>query len=397
MRAGTAVRVLLLSGLLVSAAAIAAAFYLGSWPSSPIGLPLQVVNKDFANYWMAGQLASSGRAELLFGPQHAYFDAMKSVFGADYPWHNWSYPPHAVLLLLPLGLLNFLPAMALFLGATLAFYLCALATVPAKWSPMSAILLLPFVIANLVAVQNGFLTTALMVGGLSLRAPRPVLAGILFGILTFKPQLGLLLPIMLIIEGRWRVIASAALTAAALFLVSLPAFGMSGWQNYLFFVAPYQTEVMNTLGGDFPFMMGSAFGSARSYGLTAGTALLVHLPFAAAGIALFGFSLVKVANVHARSFAMLLASLIITPYSVAYDFGAVATFAALWPIATGEQRMSGSLRIPILLVAMLPIAMLPLGQAGLPVTPLILLAALIGLLAGEGAFRRPSLPSPARP
>jgi hypothetical protein len=220
------------------------------------------------------------------------------------------------------------------------------------------------------------------------------LAGVLLGILTFKPQLGFLLPILLVAEGRWRVIASAAMTTAALFLISVLVFGIESWRDYFSFVAPYQTEVMNTLGGDFPFMMGSAFGAARSYGLTADAALLVHLPFAAAGIALFALGLRRITNSYARAFATLLASLIVAPYSVVYDFGAVATFAALWPMARDESAPP-YLRFPMLLVATLPIVMLPLGKAGLPLTPIVLLVALAALLASESRFRRSSRPSPA--
>ena len=397
MCARTAARPLLLSGLLVAVLAVIAAFCLEWWPYEPADLPLQLRNKDFANYWMAGRLTVEDDAKLLFGPAQAYFEAMKSTFGKDYPWHNWSYPPHAALVLIPLGLLDFLPAMALFLGLTLTFYVLALATLEARWSPMAALLLLPFVVANLVATQNGFLTAALLIAGLSLRHRNPVLAGVLFGILTFKPQLGFLLPVLLVVEGRWRAIASAALTTALLALASLLVFGASSWHGYLAIVAPYQTEVMNTLGGDFPFMMGSAFGAARSYGLTADAAFLVHLPFAAAGAALFALALWRIADFRARGFATLLATLLISPYSVAYDFGAVAAFAALWPIAAGSGPAASPLRITMPLVAILPVAMLPLGQAGLPLAPVVLLTALGALLASEGAFRRPFRPNRATP
>ena len=53
-------------------------------------------------------------------------------------------------------------------------------------------------------------------GALALRRTRPVTAGILLGCLTFKPQLGILFPFLLLFERNWTMIASAALTAAAL-------------------------------------------------------------------------------------------------------------------------------------------------------------------------------------
>jgi hypothetical protein len=354
----------------------------------PLGaLPLQLKNKDFANYWMAGHLLHDGKGATLFGPPAAYLEAMRAVFGADYPWHNWSYPPHAALLLLPLGVLGFLPGMAVFLGVTLAVYVCALQSLRPRWTGISVIQLLPFIAGNLVATQNGFLTAALLIGGLALRDRRPLLAGVLFGLLTFKPQLGLLLPILLICERRWLSIAAATATTLALVVVSIAVFGPESWTGYFRYVAPYQTEVMNTLGGDFPHMMGSAFGSARSLGLDAYAAMWVHAPFAVIGFSLLLFGLWRLTDANARAFLTLIAGMLVVPYSAAYDFGALATFAALWPFSGDERKPGPGLRALLILAAALPMAILPLGQAGLPLTPVLLLAVAVALLANEGAFR----------
>ncbi|MGN5509364.1 glycosyltransferase 87 family protein, partial [Campylobacter coli] len=51
--------------------------------------------------------------------------------------------------------------------------------------------------------QNAFLTTALMGAGLAGLETRPWLAGVAFGLLTFKPHLGLLIPVLLLLNGRW--------------------------------------------------------------------------------------------------------------------------------------------------------------------------------------------------
>lgn len=389
----------------VAAAIVAAAFIAAAIlavAGLPLdALPLQVKNKDFANYWMAGRLLLDGNGAVLFGKPEGYLEAMRAVFGADYPWHNWSYPPHAALILLPLGLLGFLPGMAVFLGVTLALYVLALQALRPRWTGVSIIQLLPFVAGNLVAAQNGFLTAALLIGGLGLRDRRPIVAGILFGMLTFKPQLGLLLPVLLICERRWRSIAAAAATAIALVLMSVAVFGPQSWIGYFRYVAPYQAEVMNTLGGDFPHMMGSAFGSARSLGLDAQTAMWVHMPFAALAAGLVLFGLWRLADADARAFLTLIAGMLVVPYSAAYDFGALATFAALWPLSNKERQPRPLLRVLLILIAALPMAMLPLGQAGLPLTPVLLLAAAAALLANEGAFRfrdgtSPILPRPSK-
>src|SRR3546814_14497034 len=72
-----------------------------------------------------------------------------------------------------------------------------------------ALLLAPATFANFSGGQNGFLTGALLTGCLRLLGTKPIVACILFGILTVKPQLGILLPFALleigIASGRERV------------------------------------------------------------------------------------------------------------------------------------------------------------------------------------------------
>src|SRR5207244_11228411 len=109
----------------------------------------------------------------------------------------------------------------LFLGATRAIvghpfgYLLALA--------------IPMAFINALVGQNGFLTAALIGGTLYLIPIRPVLAGICLGLLTYKPQYGLLFPIVLIAAGHWRVFISAGVTAVVLAPASWLALGTHSW------------------------------------------------------------------------------------------------------------------------------------------------------------------------
>jgi len=361
-------------------------------------LPFQLRNKDFANCWLGGRLALAGEASLLFGDPAFYFERMKTVFGADYPWHNWSYPPHAALVCLPFGMPDYLSAMALYLGLTLSLYLLAIAALPVRWTLMASMLLVPFLATNLIATQNGFLTGALMIAGLGLRERRPSLAGILLGLLTFKPQLGVLLPFLLLNERQWRVIAAAMATTTLLVGISILAFGFDAWRDFIVHIVPQQTDIMNTFGGDFPHMMASAFGAARSLGYDAAIAMKVHLPFALAGMALFALGLVRLRDAGAKAFCLLLASFLVVPYSVSYDLGALSAFAAFWPL--GARRDGPPLlRIVLILLTVLPIALLPLGQAGYPLAPPLLLLVLFILLWSENALlpERIRRATPARP
>mgnify|MGYP003694260653 FL=1 len=52
----------------------------------------------------------------------------------------------------------------------------------------------PVVLTNTLVGQNGFLTASLIGGALYLMPARPVLSGICLGLLSYKPQYGLLFP-----------------------------------------------------------------------------------------------------------------------------------------------------------------------------------------------------------
>ena len=59
----------------------------------------------------------------------------------------------------------------------------------------------PATFINLFHGQNGFLNAALLGAALLALDRRPVVAGILFGLLSYKPHLGLLVPLALL-AGR---------------------------------------------------------------------------------------------------------------------------------------------------------------------------------------------------
>lgn len=348
-----------------------------------------LVDTDFSNYWIAARLVASGEWRDLFGPQPDYFRHMVEAFGADFRWHNWSYPPHMLLLLWPLSALGYVPAMAVFLVATGLFYAWAAWRFAGEARLLLVAATLPFAAFMVWSAQNGFLTAGLALGGLALRQSRPVAAGILIGILTIKPQLGLLLPILLLAERRYLVIASAAATAILLVLVSMALFGRESWAGYFALVAPYQVEVMRTFQGTFLSMMPTLYGSLRAIGLEADPALVVHLllglPVAAAAVAAF----FVVPDARWRAVILTLATPLVTPYAFAYDLGMTAAGLGLMAYLCATDLASGRLDRWLLAAAMLvPLATYPLGALGCPVAPAFLAAIFALALMRSGFFAR---------
>ena len=63
-------------------------------------------------------------------------------------------------------------------------------------------------------------------------ANRPYAAGAVLGLAVIKPQLLLLLPVVLIASGRWKIVTAWAATAVVLAAISLAMIGGEGWADY---------------------------------------------------------------------------------------------------------------------------------------------------------------------
>ncbi len=66
-----------------------------------------------------------------------------------------------------------------------------------------------------------------------LKRGRDVEAGAMLGVLVFKPQLALLVPVVLLVSGRWRAFASSVIVLAAITAASLVALGPTGVTDYV--------------------------------------------------------------------------------------------------------------------------------------------------------------------
>ena len=153
------------------------------------------------------------------------------------PLHPFLYPPHYLLLLLPFGAMPPALGAVVFLLASFALMAAALILLSEKRDErllyVLAALLSPAAAIAVWLGQNSFLTAALLVGGFALAKRRPLLAGILLGVLTYKPQFWLMVPIALIAARQWKTLGAALGSAALLALTSLVVFGPAPWEDWL--------------------------------------------------------------------------------------------------------------------------------------------------------------------
>jgi hypothetical protein len=212
------------------------------------------------------------------------------------------YPPSALLLFKPLALLPFWPAYVVFIAATAALFAIAGRRLGADWR----LLLLPMpVVLVALAGQVTLLIGALVMAALSLRH-RPLLAGVLFGLTgALKPQMLVLLPLALAIEGNWRTFWATGATAAACILASLP-FGVS-WLEWLDALQRFSTMVSEN-----GVLLGASLSPYAHFGAVS---YLVTVPVALAGL-WFAF---RSGDAPQRLIALLGGALILSPYAMNYE------------------------------------------------------------------------------
>jgi hypothetical protein len=290
---------------------------------------------DFSDIYAGGTYVLDGTPALAFDPpqQHAREQA---IFGAATPFYAWSYPPFLLFVSAALALLPYPAALAVWQASTLALYLGMLWALlrsakarPEEASPLARdplwLLLAvasPAVFINLGHGHNGFLTATLIGMALVVLDRRPILAGILLGLLSYKPQFGVMIPLVLIASARWRAFTSAAATVLVLTIVTTLAFGPGVWRAFLDSM-PFTRDILEQ-GGIGWYKMQTVFSWVRMWGGG------VHLAYAIQGAAtvMLAGALAWLwrsgAAYPLKAAALIIASLMATPYSLDYDFVALA-------------------------------------------------------------------------
>jgi arabinofuranan 3-O-arabinosyltransferase len=291
---------------------------------------------DFINFWSGAYLALHGHATQVYDPA-AFHAFQQSIAGAQLEGYLYIYPPVLLVLTAPLGFVPYIPALVLWLSAGwFAFYRALCLALPGRGALLLA-LATPAVFINTIAGQNGTWTAALFGWGLGLLNRRPTLAGGLLGLLVFKPQLGILIPVALAAGRHWRALAAAAVTAAALLAVSALWFGTDIWIHYIRLVGLLRRLILEEGTGVW-YRFVSVFVATRRLGVPVETTYLVQgiaTVLAGVAVALVWF---RDAPAGIKNAVLLLGTCLATPFLQDYDlvFGALAV-AWLWQASAASE------------------------------------------------------------
>jgi len=346
------------------------------------------IGTDFSNVYAAGALTWQGRPADAYDPARQH-EAEKAVFGGrDVPFFGWHYPPFFFAIAFVVAALPYSAGLSLWLLASLAGYLAAMRAILGRPETLLIAAAFPAVFVNIGHGQNGFLTAALLGGALQVLDRRPWLAGLLIGLLAYKPQFGVLIPIALLAGQRWITIAAAGATVVALVAISLVALGGGVWHAFGDSLAFTQTVVLEQ-GGTGWEKIQSAFSAARNWGADVRTAYAIQLALAIMLAGSLAWLWRGSAAYELKAAALATASLLATPYVLDYDLVALAVAIAFF----ARHGLSCGFRdyeISVLGMAWI-VPLLSRSIAGITGLPLGLLAmlALYGLIlrraAGEAA------------
>jgi alpha-1,2-mannosyltransferase len=224
---------------------------------------------------------------------------------------------------------------------------------------------------------------ALPGGSLILLDKRPILAGVLIGLLAYKPQFGLLIPLVLAATGRWPVIISAIVTVLAASAATLVLCGPEVWIAFIDSTTFTRVVVLEAGDTGWPKIQ-SLFSAVRMWGGDIGTAYAgqvgLTLVVAASLVWLWRGSAAE----ELKAAALPCACLLTTPYVLDYDLVVLAVaigfftrygiahgfrdyeislLAFAWATPLVARSVAGATSVPLGLIAILALYALTLHRA----------------------------------
>ena len=271
---------------------------------------------DFVWMWLSGKFASSA------APFHVYdYPALSAVQAALFGpprcmVEHFDYPPTELFFTAPLGLLPYAVAFPLWIAATLPLYLAAVyCIIPHRTAVIAA--LAPFPVwFTAVLGHNGFLSAGLVGFALIYIERRPWLAGLCLGVLTYKPQLGILFPFALLISGNWRALTSATFTSVLFAALAALAFGFDTWPAFFHALLERGAVINGNPHAAMPLVSVFSIYSLGASGTVAWTLQLLAAGFAATAVCILWAKPFP----HAlKAAALAIGSLIVSPHVHGYD------------------------------------------------------------------------------
>jgi hypothetical protein len=205
--------------------------YRGTWVVRPDG---SLSSIDFCWIWVSGHFAASSDPSRIY--DHIVYSAAQDIFfrpGECLFLHQYVYPPTFLFLTYPLAFMPYAIAFTMWVMVTLFLYLVAIYAIIPRSTALIAALTSFAVLKNLQLGHTGFAIAALIGLSLVFTERRPWLSGFFLGLLTCKPQYGVLFPLALLASRNWRALGSGTAMSMIFGIAAAFVFGYEGWLSFI--------------------------------------------------------------------------------------------------------------------------------------------------------------------
>lgn len=245
----------------------------------------------------------------------------------------WVYPPTTLAMIWPLGYLSFSAAFIVWTVVGLVAFVIALRPVIRgqryAWVLVAAF---PGLWLGIAHGQTQFVVAALMGGALVLLRRHPHLAGVLIGLMAIKPHLAILFPLVLVAGGHWRSFATAAVTAVGFMGLSILAFGPDSFWSWIDGMGLVSSAIDAEALPVYKFV--TPYTTLRLLGLPEAVSLALHVAVALPAAWVVWTVWRRSTDPALRGPALVLGTLLVTPYAADYDLALLA-FPIAWMAVLG--------------------------------------------------------------
>lgn len=265
------------------------------------------------DYWHAEKFAND------FG---VYWRTANSPVEQAYLWKGrfpFPYAPTMLLWIQPLALVPKWTAYFVFTAVSLAAFILAFRAY-ASQTAIALALVSPTVIRGVFTGQVSALLSAVIIWAVA--TERRLFAGIALGLIaSAKPQLVLMAPLLFILNRDWKAFMASGATFVAAVLLSLVLFGPERWPEWVASMDHFKTVLTQTniiKAGVSPATLALRYGGPPLLLMAVGTVIGAATVY-----------LCRNAEPLPKTTALVVGSVLTSPYALAYDLTAIAPFLAI--------------------------------------------------------------------
>lgn len=293
------------------------------------------LGSDFLQEWTGGYIWSSSHRSQLY--QSAHFTAVQhdpSIVGFSWPenqYYPMVYPPFYYMAFSPLAFLPYWVAVVIWLsllaaltGATIWLWTSYYPPARNHWGKclLAVLAFFPLLMSINTGHKSIILLLILSSTYLLLFHRKPLTSGMVFGLIAFKPHLGILIGVTMLLKRQWRFVAGSLLTVSILVGLSFFA-GMDLCRDYFLQCLSlgsyesnlgYQLTESHNLAGALSLTFGTETTATRCAEAVLFGSIIVGLAYSMRG------KLEATSSQFAVQFSILvLATVLLSPHFYIYD------------------------------------------------------------------------------